>query len=229
MWLKDTVVVEDDGKLYKTDNLANLWTDIQYNNLTREGNVQFANGKKPEKILFNVLSLASKPGDIVCDFHLGSGTTAAVAHKMNRQYIGIEQMNYIEDVTINRLKKVIDGEQGGISEKSGWSGGGSFIYCELMTLNQRYIEDVASASSTKELLTIWDDMKSKASISYQVKPENFEKNIEEFENLSFDNQQKLLISILDKNMLYVPYSEIDDQSYEVSNSDKEINKKFFQR
>lgn len=184
---------------------------------------------KNELLLSRIIECSTAEGDIVLDFFVGSGTTAAVAHKMNRQYIGIEQMDYIENVTVERLKKVIDGEQGGISEKLGWTGGGSFVYCELMKLNQTYLDQVAKASSPEVLISIWNDMKSKALISYQVSPKSFEKNIEEFQKLSFENQQQFLISILDKNMLYVPYSEIDDKSYMVSNTDKEINQKFFQR
>lgn len=228
MWLKDTVVKESDGALSKTDNLANLWTDIQYNNLTREGNTQFANGKKPEKILFNVISLTTEPGDIVLDFHLGSGTTAAVAQKMGRKYIGIEQMDYIEEVAVGRLKQVLAGEQGGISSVVNWQGGGSFVYCELMSANQSFIDKISKAKSTKDLLPIWNDMKSSALLSYQVKPQEFDKNIDDFEKLSFEDQQRLLISSLDKNMLYVPLSEIDDKTYEVSDADKKINKNFFQ-
>lgn len=228
MWLKDTVVVENDGSISKTDNLANLWTDIQYNNLTREGNTQFANGKKPEKILFNVLSLTTQPGDLVMDFHLGSGTTAAVAQKMGRKYVGIEQMDYIEDVAIGRLKHVLEGEQGGISSAVEWKGGGSFIYCELLSANQNFIDRISKAKSPKDLLPIWNDMKSSALLSYQIKPQDFDKNIQDFEKLSFEDQQRLLITSLDKNMLYVPLSEIDDKTYEVSEVEKKINKQFFQ-
>ncbi|HIC6969345.1 DNA methyltransferase [Salmonella enterica] len=67
--------------------------------------------------------MATKAGDLVLDFHLGSGTTATVAHKMGRRYIGIEQMDYIKEITVPRLQKVIDGEQGGISRAVNWQGG----------------------------------------------------------------------------------------------------------
>lgn len=75
--------------------------------------------------------MSTKESDVVLDYHLGSGTTAAVAHKMNRQYIGIEQMDYIEELVVNRLKNVINGEQTGISKDVNWTGGGSFVYAEL--------------------------------------------------------------------------------------------------
>ena len=86
---------------------------------------------KPERLLQRIIHIATNTGDIVLDYHLGSGTTAAVAHKMGRQYIGIEQMDYIETTAAERLRKVIAGEPGGISKSASWQGGGSFIYCEL--------------------------------------------------------------------------------------------------
>ena len=80
--------------------------------------------------------MSTKENDLVLDYHLGSGTTAAVADKMNRQYIGIEQVDYIETVAVERLKKVINGEQGGISKAVNWQDGGEFIYLELKKYNQ---------------------------------------------------------------------------------------------
>ena len=91
---------------------------------------------KPEKLLKRIIDMSTNPNDIVLDYHLGSGTTCAVAHKMGRRWIGIEQMDYIEDITKTRLQKVLDGEQGGISKAVDWQGGGSFCYFELKKYNQ---------------------------------------------------------------------------------------------
>jgi len=102
------------------------------------GEYRFAT-PKPEKLLKRIIELASNENDYVLDFFLGSGTTTAVAHKMNRRYIGIEQMDYIEDVTVARMKMVLEGEQGGISKLVGWNGGGSFIYMELVNNDGNYI------------------------------------------------------------------------------------------
>src|SRR5699024_9942272 len=115
---------------------------------------------KPELLLKNIILSSTNENDIVLDYHLGSGTTMAVAHKMNRQYIGIEQMDYIETVAVERLKKVIEGEQGGISKAVNWQGGGSFTYFELKKYNQTFIEQIASANSATELLQIWEQMKT---------------------------------------------------------------------
>ena len=100
---------------------------LDMGNVGKEGLVDFKNGKKSERLISQIIKMTTDEGDLVLDYHLGSGTTASVAHKMNRQYIGIEQMDYIETVSVKRLKKVIEGEQGGISEDVEWQGGGSFV------------------------------------------------------------------------------------------------------
>jgi adenine-specific DNA-methyltransferase len=86
---------------------------------------------KPESLIQRIIEMSTTEGDIVLDFFAGSGTTPAVAHKMKRQWIAIEQMDYIEDITKLRLQKVIDGEQGGISKALNWQGGGSFDFIDL--------------------------------------------------------------------------------------------------
>jgi adenine-specific DNA-methyltransferase len=86
---------------------------------------------KPERLFERIVSLATNPGDLVLDSFLGSGTTAAVAHKMGRRWIGIELGEHAVTHCVPRLKKVVDGEQGGISEAVGWKGGGGFRFCRL--------------------------------------------------------------------------------------------------
>lgn len=86
---------------------------------------------KPERLIERVLTIATHPGDLVLDSFLGSGTTAAVAHKMGRRWIGIELGEHAKTHCLPRLEKVIAGEQGGISEAVKWQGGGGFTYCEL--------------------------------------------------------------------------------------------------
>ena len=93
--------------------------------------VGFGTGQKPEELIKKLLEATTNEHDIVLDFFSGSGTTGAVAHKMNRQWIMVEQMDYIETITKERMKKVIEGEQGGISKSVNWQGGGEFVYFEL--------------------------------------------------------------------------------------------------
>ncbi|WP_211246924.1 DNA methyltransferase [Ureaplasma canigenitalium] len=126
-----------------------VWEDIialDAKNKTERIELFSGSGQKPEALIERILNSTTQPNDLVLDFHLGSGTTAAVAHKMNRQYIGIEQMDYIESVTVERLKKVIEGEQGGISKMVNWNGGGSFVYCELAKKSQKWIDLIAKAT-----------------------------------------------------------------------------------
>ncbi len=130
-WLRDVVDIED-NTIYKIDNMGNLWDDIQYNNLTKEGNVQFPNGKKPESLVGRVVGMLSSDGDIVLDSFLGSGTTAAVAHKMGRKWIGIELGEHAYTHCKVRLNTVIAGEDtGGITESTKWQGGGGYKFYEL--------------------------------------------------------------------------------------------------
>jgi type III restriction/modification enzyme, methylase subunit len=120
-----------DGKLTPGVKMSNIWTDVSYDGISPEGGVQLRGGKKPERLIHRILQLATNENDLVVDFFLGSGTTAAVAHKMGRKYIGIEQMDYIKHITTQRLINVIDGGTTGISKKQGWEGGGAFTYAEL--------------------------------------------------------------------------------------------------
>jgi adenine-specific DNA-methyltransferase len=86
---------------------------------------------KPERLIKRIIDIATNPGDLVLDSFLGSGTTAAVTHKMGRRYIGIEMGDHAVTHCVPRLKKVIEGEQGGISEAVGWKGGGGFRFYQL--------------------------------------------------------------------------------------------------
>lgn len=183
--------------------------------------------QKPEKLIHRIIEMGTDKDDIVLDFCAGSGTTCAVAHKMGRLYIGIEQLDYGKLDSVIRLQKVIRGDPNGISKSVNWQGGGSFIYCELMQYNEAYIDRIQKAKTTKDLLTIWNEMQEKAFISYKVNPETINQNISDFEKLSLDGQKQFLIGILDKNQLYVNYSEIDDKEYGVSETDKKLNRKFY--
>ena len=182
---------------------------------------------KNEKYLAEVLRLASDEGDWVLDFFGGSGSTLATAHKLHRKWVGVEQLDYIDEITCPRLADVVKGEQLGISKAVGWTGGGEFVYCELAKANQVFIDAIQSANTSEELLAIWKTMQDKAFLSYRINPKAFDESKSDFIELSLADQKKFLIETLDKNMLYVPLSEIDDATYEISEADKALNKKFF--
>ena len=181
---------------------------------------------KPERLIERILTLATNAGDLVLDYHLGSGTTVAVAHKMGRRYIGVEQMNYIESLTVERLKKVISGESGGISQKVGWQGGGSFVYCELAKLNQNFVDEIESASKSN-IMDIYKRIIKSPFISYKVNPVDIDSAVEDFGALSLENKKKFLMELLDKNLLYVNYCDIDDEDFAINDTDKEFTRAFY--
>mgnify|MGYP001021642423 CR=1 FL=1 len=184
----------------------------------------FSNPKN-ESLLELILEFASQENDIILDFFMGSATTQAVAHKMNRQYIGIEQMDYIETVSVKRLEKVIEGEQGGISKSVDWQGGGSFVYCELKNDVQDFKNEILEATTKEKLLEVFELAKKSSFLSYRIDPKKLKKN--EFEKLSLPEQKQLLSEIIDNNNLYVNYSDIDDSDYGISEEDKKLNHAFY--
>ncbi|MDR1923063.1 MAG: site-specific DNA-methyltransferase [Planctomycetaceae bacterium] len=122
---------EIDGVLTPTELLTDFWTDINYAGIANEGGVQFKNSKKPEMLVRRIIDLATQRGDIVLDCFLGSGTTAAVALKMGRRFIGIEFGEHCYTHCLARLKATVDGEQSGISKAVNWKGGNGFKFYEL--------------------------------------------------------------------------------------------------
>ena len=183
--------------------------------------------RKPEYLLMRIIEASTDPGDIVLDFFSGSGTTGAVAHKMNRKWIMVEQLNNQINISKQRLQKVIEGEPNGISKALNWTGGGSFIYCELATYNQRFVEEIEQAQNSTTLLSIWDEMKNYGFLLHNVRVKEFDKNINEFKKLELEKQKEILIETLNMNMLYVPLSDIEDMKYHISDDDIELNKAFY--
>ncbi|MYY31892.1 site-specific DNA-methyltransferase [Ligilactobacillus salivarius] len=182
---------------------------------------------KPEKLLQRILTLGSNKNDLVLDFFMGSATTQAVAMKMGRRFIGIEQMDYINTVSVPRLQKVIEGEQGGISKNVNWQGGGSFVYAELMEKNQGYLKDLQKSGSVQELMEVYNRMKENADIDFRLDLKKFEEEISNFNSLN--ERRRELIRILDKNQLYYNYANIDDKNVRdlISDNDYKFNKSFY--
>lgn len=182
---------------------------------------------KPENLIKAIIEVATQEGDLVLDFHLGSGTTAAVAHKMGRHYIGVEQMDYIETVSVERLKKVVSGEQGGISKAVGWQGGGSFVYCELAKCNQGYADEVVAVKSDSDLSALLERILATGFISSKVNPSEIAGDATGFEALSFEDKKRFVLELLDKNMLYVNLYDLDDDEYAISDTDKAFTRSFY--
>jgi len=222
---KDKCIYLDEAKGVP---VSDVWLDIaSFQTIVNSPEITGFKTQKPERLIKRIINSSSQPGDIVLDFTAGSGTTGATAHKLGRIYILVEQMSDQIGIITKRLHGVIKGDNAGISNDVNWKGGGSFIYCELMELNEAYIKQIKQATTTKELLAIWDEMQKKAFISYKVDPKSINENISDFKELSLKDQKRFLVEILDKNQLYVNYSEIDDKDYNISETDKKLNRMFY--
>lgn len=200
----------------------------EYNNVSKQGGVEFRNGKKPEELLKFLIELFSKEGDLVLDYHLGSGTTSAVCQKINRRFIGLEQIQNQIDLAITRLSNVINGDETGISKEVNWKGGGEFVYLELKKYNQSFIDKIEVANNVDELLKIWEVMKTKSFLNYNVDIKKQDKNIEEFKALNLKEQKQHLVEILDKNQLYTNLSSLNDLEFECDADEIKITNEFYQ-
>lgn len=229
IWLKDTAVKEG-KKTYKKEKIGTFWDGFSWINVTKEGQVKFESGKKTEGLIQRVIEMASDENDIVLDFFMGSGTTQATALKMKRRFIGIEQMDYINEISVPRLQKVIDGEQGGISKDVNWQGGGSFVYAELFPKNMGYLQDVIHAKDLEELKSVYERMLSGTDTD-EPADISFRADLSKIDWLQgFDENKRLLVKLLDKNGLYYNYSEIDDKNVRdmITDSDYTFNKTFYE-
>ena len=211
--------------IFQSQPVDDVWVDIDYlDPKNKTERTEFTGGQKPEALLARIINTYTNEGDIVLDYHLGSGTTAVVAHKLKRQYVGIEQMSYIDNITTKRLNTTIQGNQGGISESVNWTGGGSFVYCSIKNDANIFREKVRQANE-KELEGLLEQVLKSSFLSYRVDPRKASKK--EFEKLSLADKKRVLIDLVDNNTLYLNYSEINDNTYNISEADKKHNKEFY--
>ena len=140
----------------------------------------------------------------------------------------VEQLDRHVGITCRRLEKVIGGEQSGVSKRNGWQGGGSFVYCELAKANQRFVDEIECAATSEELADVWKNMQETGFLSWKVNPKEIDGNAEDFAKLCMEDRKRFLMECLDKNLLYVPYSEMDDMEFGISKHDKRINNLFYQ-
>lgn len=199
----------------------------EFGNCRNEGGVDIEGGKKPEQLIKFLLEYFSEDNDIICDFFGGSGSTFATAHKMKRTYLGVEQMDYIDDLIITRMKSVIEGDKTGISKDVEWQGGGSFVYCELAKCNQHFVDKTNAAKADEDLIALLERVLKTGFISSMVNPANISANAADFEVLSFDDKKRFILELLDKNMLYVNLCDLDDEEYAISDADKAFTRSFY--
>lgn len=218
---------------YKGEKAKTIWDKPEYSGQNATSTLKKVLGKKAfsypksEFLMRDILTVCTNERDLILDFFIGSGTTAAVAHKMRRKYIGVEQMDYIDDVAIERLKKVIFGEQGGISQSVGWQGGGSFVYCELAKLNQSFVDEIQAAKDVGTIQDIYMRIMSTGFISCKVDPADIDIAAADFEALRFADQKRFLMELLDKNLLYINLCDMDDAEFAVNEVDKAFTKSFY--
>jgi adenine-specific DNA-methyltransferase len=236
---------DKDGRKYRDDRsngkrqyldelkgirISDVWNDIMsFQQASTSSEYLKFSGQKPEELVGRVIKASTDKNDIVLDFFLGTGTTAASALKLERQFIGIEQLSYSDKHNpIERLIKVIEGDKGSLSEKVDWQGGGSFTYLELKKYNQTFIEQIEDAKDSKKLLEIWEQMKAKSFLNYNVDIKKQDEHMNEFEALSLAEQKQHLCEILDKNQLYVNLSSLNDKDFECTDEEKLVTKDFYQ-
>lgn len=212
---------------YKT-----VWIDPKYD--ANEYGTKIVSRLVPEnkfsfpKSLYNVKDcvyavVGNDKDAIVLDYHAGSGTTAHAVLELNkedggnRKFIMCEQMDYVETVTSKRVHRVI--EQNGSDE---------FIYLELKKYNQNFIEQIEEAKDSKALLKIWEQMKAKSFLNYNVDIKKQDEHLEEFKTLSLAEQKQHLCELLDKNQLYVNLSSLNDTDFACTEEEKRVTKDFYQ-
>ncbi|MFT2696938.1 DNA methyltransferase [Helicobacter pylori] len=217
----------------KISNVFNAECGVTTNiKATSEIRVLFANSNtdlfstpKPEALISRILEVSTNENDLVLDFFAGSGTTCAVAHKMKRRYIGIEQMDYIETITKERLKKVIEGEQGGISKKCDFKGGGSFVYAELKEVNLEIKKQILNAKSMGECLKIFNTLNERFLKRADCKIDGI--HSEEFQSLDLNEQKRICCALLDSNEDYLNLGDIDEDAWGIDGITKKYNEIFY--
>ncbi|WP_208397757.1 site-specific DNA-methyltransferase [Helicobacter pylori] len=218
--------------------LEDIWNGNEYDDLNSIAIVSYSGetvskmlgteeikGQKSEKLIQRILEASTNENDLVLDFFAGSGTTCAVAHKMKRRYIGIEQMDYIETITKERLKKVIEGEQGGISKKCGFKGGGSFVYAELKEVNLEIKKQILNANSKSECLKIFNALNERFLKRADCKIDEIDS--EEFHNLDLNEQKRIYCASFDSNEDYLNLGDIDEDAWGIDESTKKYNEIFY--
>ncbi|MGT0109445.1 site-specific DNA-methyltransferase [Helicobacter pylori] len=219
--------LEDTWNSNKWDKLNSIAIDSSVSRVDETIAIDDENfkGQKPESLIQRILEVSTNENDLVLDFFAGSGTTCAVAHKMKRRYIGIEQMDYIETITKERLKKVIEGEQGGISKKCDFKGGGSFVYAELKEVNLEVKKQILNAKSKSECQKIFNDLNERFLKRADCKIGEI--HSEEFQNLDLNEQKRICCALLDSNEDYLNLGDIDEDTWGIDGITKKYNEIFY--
>ncbi|MFT7860623.1 MAG: site-specific DNA-methyltransferase [Sulfurimonas sp.] len=207
-------IVDIDGEKVFGELITDMWDDVLPNDLHNEGGVTLKKGKKPEKMISRVLNFATNESDIVLDYFVGSGTTAAVSHKLGRKYLAIEMNDYFDNITLKRIKNVIYGEQSGISKSLNFKGGGIVQYIELEQyddiIDNLTVEDVAIPDAL-DLSYIYEPDKNQINFRMDkelANPLDEDNKFDIFSSLLFHEGLELLSLSLDDEVLVATTKDI---------------------
>ena len=218
-------------RVEKGQKVPTIWSDKKYNanhngiRLLEKiiGNKNFSFPKSLYTVL-DTVKLLTGPNDLILDFHAGSGTTGHAVLELNkedggkRQFIMVEQLSEHNNVCNIRIEKVLEMNNADLS----------FIYFELKKYNQIFIELIEEAKDSETILQIWEQMKSKSFLNYNVDIKKQDENLEEFKALKLQEQKQHLCELLDKNQLYVNLSSLNDKDFACTEAEKNVTKEFYQ-
>lgn len=215
---------EERGRVF-----GDVWNDIKsfMQMPTASERIDFST-QKPEAILERIILSATNEGDIVLDFFGGSGTTGAVAQKLKRQYIMCEQIDSQMETMLERLGKVVSGDdKGTLALSLNWHGGSSFVYCELAKLNQSFVDEIETADSGEAIADLYRRIVDTGFISSKINPKDIDAAADDFVALNLEDKKRFLMELLDKNLLYVNLCDLDDEEFSISDTDKAFTKSFY--
>ena len=227
---KGQLIYDENGRIIQKGIIPNAMLDSVASNSdgTKDLKTLFPEVKKvfsypkPVKLIKHLLKIVDNKNAIVLDFFAGSGTTAHATLDLNKEdggkrlFVLIEQMDYIETLTVERMKRA--------TKHFNFNSG--FVYLELLELNQMYISRIKKATGNAQLIEIWTEMLEKAFLSYRASDSKLLET-KTLQKLSETDLKKFLLDAIDNNMLYVPVSEIEDTDYGVDSVTYEYNKQFF--
>ena len=227
---KGQLIYDEDGKIIHKGIIPNALLDNVASNSdgTKDLKILFPETKKifsypkPVKLIKHLLKIVDNKNAIVLDFFAGSGTTAHATLELNkddggrRLFVLVEQLDYVKTLTAERVKRAI----------KHYNFESNFIYAELAELNEVFVKEIKQSSTKPQLLAVWDSMLEKSFISYRfVGLKTLNRSY--LENFEISDLKKLLLEVLDMNMLYLPLSEIEDTDFKFDKKVIEINKQFF--
>lgn len=216
---------------YKGEKPKTIWNKSEYTGQTATSDLKkifndtVFSYPKSVHLMKDVISITTSKNDIILDFFGGSGTTAQAVLELNaqdggnRKFILCEQMDYVENVTVERIKKVIKLKK--LKD--------SFIFAEIYKLNQRYVDQILNTNSNEEIQNIIDDIKESAFLDFKINIDKITNKNSGFASLTLEEKKSVLIQVLDANQLYLSYSEMDDEQYGIPEPVKQFNHSFYNK